>query len=163
MFQKPIYNFLYSLILVLITAFICSYFTRIGMQNFYHNLQLSALNPPNYVFPIVWTIIYAFLVISFDMILNHTDRNQIRPAAQIFILNLFLQALWTFIFFYNGYFLVGFAILVVLDFLTMAMIKIFYDIRQNAGLLLIPYLIWLLFATYLNWSIMDLNGITYNF
>lgn len=163
MFEKPLYNFLYSLILVLITAAICSYFNRFGMQNFYSQLNLSVLTPPNVVFPIVWTLLYASLVISFDMVLNHTDINKVRPAAQAFSLNLFLQVLWTFVFFYYAYFLVGFAVLAVLDLVTAAMIKIFYDINKKAGLLLIPYMLWLLFATYLNWAVVSLNGATFIF
>lgn len=162
MFEKPLYNFLYSLISVLLTAVVCSYFNRIGMQNFYSEINLSALTPPNIVFPIVWTILYAILVVSFDLVLNHGDKQKIRPAAQAFILNLFLQALWTFVFFYNAYFLVGFAILVVLDFVVAAMIKMFYDVNKTAGLLLIPYMLWLLFATYLNWAVVDLNGATFD-
>ena len=160
MFEKPLYNFLYSLISVLLTAVVCSYFNRIGMQNFYSEINLSVLTPPNIVFPIVWTLLYAILVISFDLVLNHADKQKVRPAAQAFILNLFLQALWTFVFFYNAYFLVGFAILVVLDFVVAAMIKMFYDVNKTAGLLLIPYMLWLLFATYLNWAVVNLNGVT---
>ena len=163
MFEKPLYNFLYSLTLVLITAAICSYFNHFGMQNFYSEINLSSLTPPNVVFPIVWTLLYASLVISFDMVLNHTDITKVRPAAQVFVLNLFLQALWTFVFFYNAYFLIGFAVLVVLDFVAAAMIKIFYNINKKAGLLLIPYMLWLLFATYLNWAVVNLNGATFIF
>lgn len=163
MFEKPFYNFLYSLILVLATAAICSYFNRIGMRNFYSELNLSVLTPPNVVFPIVWTLLYALLVITFDIVLNHTDMTKIRPAAQVFTLNLFLQVLWTFVFFYYAYFLVGFAVLVLLDFVTAVMMKIFYDINKRAGLLLIPYLLWLLFATYLNWAVVNLNGATFIF
>ncbi len=162
MFEKPLYNFLYSLILVLITAFICSYFNRFGMQNFYSEINLSVLTPPNMVFPIVWTILYATLVIAFDMVLNHADKQKVRPAAQVFTLNLFLQALWTYVFFYNAYFLVGFAVLVVLYFVTLAMMKIFYGIDKKAVWLLVPYMLWLLFATYLNWAVVDLNGATFN-
>ena len=162
MFEKPLYNFMYSLILVLITAFICSYFNRFGMQNFYSEINLSVLTPPNMVFPIVWTILYATLVIAFDMVLNHADKQKVRPAAQVFTLNLFLQALWTYVFFYNAYFLVGFAVLVVLYFVTLAMMKIFYGIDKKAVWLLVPYMLWLLFATYLNWAVVDLNGATFN-
>lgn len=162
MFEKPLYNFMYSLILVLITAFICSYFNRFGMQNFYSEINLSVLTPPNMVFPIVWIILYATLVIAFDMVLNHADKQKVRPAAQAFTLNLFLQALWTYVFFYNAYFLVGFAVLVVLDFVTLAMMKIFYGIDKKAVWLLVPYMLWLLFATYLNWAVVDLNGATFN-
>jgi len=163
MFEKPLYNFLYSLILVLITAFVCSYFNHFGMQNFYSQINLSALTPPNIVFPIVWTFLYATLVIAFDLVLNHEEKQKIRPAAQVFTLNLFLQAVWTYVFFYNAYFLVGFAVLVVLDFVTMAMIKIFYAMDKKAGILLIPYMLWLLFATYLNWAVVNLNGDTFVF
>ena len=91
MFEKPLYNFLYSLISVLLTAVVCSYFNRIGMQNFYSEINLSVLTPPNIVFPIVWTILYAILVVSFDLVLNHGDKQKIRPAAQAFILNLFFN------------------------------------------------------------------------
>ena len=65
-------------------------------------------------------------------------------------------------FFYNAYFLVGFAMLVVLDFVTAATMKMFYDVNKTAGLLLIPYMLWLLFATYLNWAVVDLNGATFD-
>ena len=95
------------------------------------------------------------------MVLNRADKQKLRPAAQVFTLNLFLQALWTFVFFYNAYFLVGFAILVVLNFVAFAMIKIFYAVSKPAGLLLIPYMLWLLFAAYLNWAVVDLNGATF--
>ena len=161
MFGKPFYNFLYSLFLVLVTAFICSYFNNFGMKNFYSEINLSVLTPPDYVFPIVWVILYALLVVAFDLVLNHADKQKIRVAAQFFILNLFLQALWTYVFFYNAYFLIGFAVLIVLDLVTLAMIKIFYDIDKKAGLLLVPYLLWVLFASYLNWAVVNLNGATF--
>lgn len=163
MFEKPLYNFLYSLILVLVTAAVCSYFNNFGMQNFYSQINLSVLTPPNMVFPIVWGFLYVILVISFDMVLNHGEKQKIRLAAQVFTLNLFLQTVWTYIFFYNAYFLLGFAVLAVMDFVTLVMIKIFYAIDKKAGLILIPYIIWLLFATYLNWAVTDLNGAIFYF
>ena len=52
--------------------------------------------------------------------------------------------------------------LVVLDFVTLAMMKIFYGIDKKAVWLLVPYMLWLLFSTYLNWAVIDLNGATFN-
>ena len=163
MFQKPFYNFLYSLFLVGLTAYASSYFNRIGMEKFYSNLTLSVLNPPDYVFPVVWLILYVMLIISFDRVLNYPDKQVIRPAAQMFTLNMFLQVVWCYVFFGNAYFLVGFAILVLLNFVNMYMIKQFYSLDKLSAWLLIPYQLWLLFAAYLNWAVVDLNGITYNF
>lgn len=157
MFEKPFYNFLYSLILVLITAGFCSYFNRIGMENFYAEINLSRFNPPNIVFPIVWTVLYAILIFSFDTVLNSADKGLLRPAATLFTLDLFLQVLWTFVFFYNASFFAGFVVLVVLDFVTAVMMWFFYQINRVAGLMLILYFIWLLYATYLNWAVVILN------
>lgn len=157
MFQKPFYNFLYSLFLIMLTAGFCSYFNRVGMVTFYENINLSGFTPPNMVFPIVWAILYALLVFAFDAVLNYARKDRIRPAATLFTLNLFLQVLWTFVFFYNAAFFSGFIVLVILDFVTAVMIWLFYQISRAAGIALIPYFIWLLFATYLNWAVVVLN------
>lgn len=157
MFDKPVYNFLYSLILVLVTAAFCSYFNRIGMQNFYSDIKLSALTPPNIVFPFVWAVLYILLTMAFYFVLNNADKTLIRPAATLFTFNMFLQVLWTFVFFYNAYFFSGFMVLIILDFAGALLVWAFYQINRTAGLMLIPYFLWLLFATYLNWAVVLLN------
>ena len=163
MFAKPFYNFLYSLFLVLITAAFCSYFNNIGMEKFYFSLQLSALNPPDYVFPIVWIILYALMTIAFDLILNTENKEKIQQAAQLFTTNLFLQVIWTYVFFYNGFFFAGLVVLILLDIVTVWLIYAFYQLHKIAALMLTPYFIWLLFATYLNWAVIQLNGYNYAF
>ena len=157
MFDKPVYNFLYSLILVLVTAAFCSYFNRIGMQNFYSDIKLSALTPPNIVFPFVWAVLYILLTMAFYFVLNNADKTLIRPAATLFTFNMFLQVLWTFVFFYNAYFFSGFMVLIILDFAGALLVWAFYQINRTSGLMLIPYFLWLLFATYLNWAVVLLN------
>lgn len=157
MFEKPFYNFLYSLFLVLITAGFCSYFNRVGMVSFYSEINISGLTPPNMFFPIVWAVLYAILIFAFDMVLNSENKYLLRPAATLFTFNLFLQVLWTYVFFYNAYFGAGFTVLVILDFVTAVMMWFFYKIDRVAGLILIPYFIWVLFATYLNWAVVILN------
>jgi tryptophan-rich sensory protein len=109
------------------------------------------------VFPIVWTLLYALSVFAFDIVLNSENKALIRPAATLFTLNLFLQVLWTFVFFYNAYFFSGFMVLIILDFAGALLIWAFYQINRTSGLMLIPYFLWLLFATYLNWAVVLLN------
>lgn len=169
MFKKPIYNFLYSLFLVLLTAGFSSYFNRLGMKNFYSYIKLSALTPPNIVFPFVWMVLYALLALSFDMILNAKNNNQqkksenLRDCSLIFITNLFLHVLWSFVFFYNAYFLAAFAIIICLACAAVLMVDCFYKVQKTAAMLLIPYVAWLLFAAYLNWVVVELNGVAYAF
>lgn len=157
MFKNPYLNFIFSLISVVITYLLCGYFNRIGMQNFYTDIQKSALTPPNFVFPIVWTILYALMVLAFDTVLNIHDKN-IKPAIWLFLGNLFLQILWTFVFFAQAQFLCGLIILMILDLVASVTITRFYHLHKVAAYLLAPYLLWLLFATYLNWIIVLLNG-----
>lgn len=163
MFKNSILNFIYSVVLVGITYAFCRYFNDIGMQGFYNKIQLSSLTPPNYVFPIVWIILYTLLVISFDMILNHPDKQQVWIPVQMFIVNLFLQVVWSFLFFAKAYFMIAFAVIVVLFFASLYLTQRYYFLRKAAAYMLIPYNLWILFAAYLNWAVVDLNGADYTF
>ncbi len=157
MFKNSFSNFAFSLTAVVITYLLCGYFNRIGMQNFYADIQKSALTPPNFVFPIVWTILYALMILAFDAVLNIHDKN-IKPAIWLFLSNLVLQILWTFAFFAQAQFLCGLIILMVLDLVASVTITSFYRLHKISAYLLAPYLLWLMFATYLNWIVVMLNG-----
>ena len=158
MFEKPFYNFLYSFVLVLITAAFCMYFNGAAMSGFYPQIKVSEFTPPDIYFSVVWCILYILSVLSFYFVLNSNKKALIQPAATVFIFNMFLQVLWCFVFFYNAQFLAGFTVLVVLDVITLFMIFLFYKINKLSGIMLIPYFLWLLFATFLNWMVVDLNG-----
>ncbi len=157
MFQNAYLNFIFSLLIILITAGFCSYFNQVGMANFYASIQKSALTPPNIVFPIVWGVLYVLLVLAFDIILNSSVEYK-KSAIIQFLFNMLLQIIWCYFFFNNGNFLIGFVILIILDFATALLIEQFYKIDRTAGGLLLPYVAWLLFATYLNWVVVALNG-----
>lgn len=160
MFKESYQNFIFSLFIVLTTAGLCSYFNKIGMTNFYSDIQLSSLNPPNFIFPAVWTVLYVLLVIAFDLVLDNKEQSPL-PVTWSFILNMLLQVLWCYAFFGKGYFLAGYIIILVLIVSTIFLIFQFYHRNHIAAYMLIPYLLWLLFAAYLNWSVYDLNGINY--
>lgn len=157
MFKNSYYNFLFSLFVVMITGILCSWFNRIGMASFYEQIQKSALTPPNFVFPIVWAILYILLVLAFDIILNVREKS-ITPEIWLFLCNMLLQVLWCWAFFNNGQFMTALIILIILDIITALLITRFYALDFVAGLLLIPYMVWLLFATYLNGAVVALNG-----
>lgn len=163
MFKNSILNFIYSVVLVGITYAFCRYFNDIGMAGFYHKIQLSSLTPPDYVFPIVWIVLYTLLIISFDMVLNHPDKQQVWIPVQMFLVNLFLQVVWSFLFFAKGYFVMAFSAVVVLFFASLYLTQRYYYLNKIAAYMLVPYNLWILFAAYLNWAVVDLNGANYTF
>ncbi len=163
MFKNMLSRFLYAFLAVGVTAGLCGYLNDFGLNTFYTKIDLPVLTPPNNVFPLAWSILYILLIISTTMVLSSADTAKIKSALQIFWLNMLLQIIWTYVFFYSGMFLAGFFVLVLLDFITVLLIDAYFRMRKTAGYLLLPYLFWLLFATYLNWGVIDLNGNAYVF
>jgi len=153
--RHPLTNFLTALSLVALTALWCGYYNRFAMENYYGSLVKPFLTPPDYIFPIVWAVLYILLIIAFDFILNGKNSSF---AVKLFMAVLLLQIFWSYLFFYKGLFLVGFAVIAVKCFVTAATLNEFYHRNRFAGLLLVPYLLWVLFAAYLNWGVADLNG-----
>lgn len=121
----------------------------------YNTLEKPFLSPPSIAFPIVWTILYILMGISYGRLKekNINDKN----VKTIYYLQLFVNALWSIIFFVFKLRLLAFVWIILLDILVFVMINIFYSKDKKAGLLQIPYLIWTLFATYINLFIYILN------
>ena len=121
----------------------------------YNDLIQPSFAPPSFLFPIVWTILYVLMGVSYGILenkgLNDSEINS------IYYLQLTVNALWTFIFFVFKWRLFAFIWILILDVLVIDMIIKFYKKNKTAGLLQIPYLIWILFATILNFSVYLLN------
>lgn len=163
MFQKSFYNFLFSLFIVVLTAFLCSYFNRIGMQSFYDAIKLPAITPPNYVFPIAWLILYTLLTFAYAKILDNRQNRHLIFHSILFLLNMLLQIIWTYAFFAKGMFLWGLVIIVLLDIETLVLMLLSHKQNRSTTLLLIPYILWLLYATAINFGVYTLNGSQYVF
>lgn len=121
----------------------------------YNTLQKPFLSPPSILFPIVWTILYILMGISYGIL----QSNQLadKKINTIYYLQLAVNALWSIFFFTLKWRLFAFLWIILLDVLVIVMIKRFYDKNKTAGLLQIPYIIWTLFATYLNLGVYLLN------
>ncbi len=122
----------------------------------YDNLQKPIFSPPSIVFPIVWTILYILMGVSYGILKSKglTDSK----INSIYYLQLAVNALWSIFFFVFKWRLFSFLWIVLLAILVAKMIEIFYNKNKLAGLLQIPYLIWILFASYLNLGVYLLNG-----
>ena len=148
--MKKGFKFFYAAAAVLLTAYICSALTRIGIDGWYNNFDKPLLTPPNIVFPIVWSIIYVLLILATFIVLRDGDSTQRNKANNLFITQLALQILWCFSFFAQGQIGLSMLVIILLDIVVYKMITVFYEIRKLSGWLLYPYYWWLIFATFLN-------------
>lgn len=121
----------------------------------YNALQKPPLAPPGSLFPIVWTILYILMGISYGILKSNNLTNQ--ETDKIYYLQLGVNALWSIFFFVFEWRLFSFVWIILLVILVALMIRQFYNKNKVAGLLQIPYLLWVLFASYLNISIYLLN------
>lgn len=121
----------------------------------YNYLAKPFLSPPGYLFPIIWSILYVLMGISYGRLKN-LDLNDSKIEL-IYYIQLLVNALWSIFFFVLKWRLFSFFWILLLLILVIIMIYRFYQKDKLAGLLQLPYLIWILFASYLNLSIYLLN------
>lgn len=121
----------------------------------YNSLQKPPLSPPSIVFPIMWTILYILMGISYGM-LDSKGLND-KSVKSIYYVQLFVNALWSIFFFTLKWRLFSFLWILLLEVLVFMMIVEFYKKNKVSGLLQIPYILWCLFASYLNFAIYLLN------
>ncbi len=121
----------------------------------YNSLQKPFLSPPSLVFPIVWTILYILMGVSYGRLKEKAlvDNN----ISFIYYLQLVVNALWPIFFFVFKWRLFSFFWILLLVVLVILMAIKFYKKDKIAGLLQVPYVIWTVFATYLNFGIYLLN------
>ena len=121
----------------------------------YNDLIKPILSPPGIVFPIAWTIIYLLIGISYTLL---KEKGEVaKETKQLYYSQLVFNYLWTFIFFVFKLRLLSVLWIIILDVLVIVMTYQFYKQNKLSGILLIPYILWLIFATYLNISIYFLN------
>ncbi|WP_315070935.1 TspO/MBR family protein [uncultured Clostridium sp.] len=130
-----------------------------NMNSIYQSLNKPFFAPPSIIFPIVWTILYILMgIASYMVYIKKSKTVDVSSAIFVYLIQLLLNFLWTIIFF--GFKLYGLAFLelLILIIFVILTIKRFYDkAGKKAALLMLPYLIWLIYAAVLNFFIWMLN------
>lgn len=123
----------------------------------YESLNKPAWTPPNWVFPIVWPILYLMMAVSAWIIWKDFGFRQAREGLRWFSIQLVLNAAWSWLFF--GEHLIGTALgeILLLWVAILFTIMLFWEQNQTAGWLLFPYLIWISYASVLNYTIFQMN------
>ncbi|MEJ2306479.1 MAG: tryptophan-rich sensory protein [candidate division WOR-3 bacterium] len=147
-----------SIIICQLAGIIGSIFTTPAIPTWYANINKPTFRPPNWVFAPVWTTLFLLMGIALFLIwrkgLNEKD---IKIAIAVFAFQLVLNTLWSFLFFGLESPFAAFIEIIFLWVAILASIILFFRISRLAGALLIPYILWVSFASILNFSIWRLN------
>ena len=129
-----------------------------GGSGDYRALNQPPLSPPGWLFPIVWTVLYLLMgYSSYRVYTAEKSPALTQRALKLYIAQLAVNFLWPLVFFALQWYLAAFFVLVVLWVLIFLTLRDFSKIDEIAGDLLIPYILWVTFAGYLNISIYFLN------
>jgi len=127
------------------------------MNNWYASLNRPPLTPPGWIFSPVWTILYIMIAIAIILYYRTPAKPHVRLITSVLVVHLATNFSWTWLFFGQQTPGLAFIDIVILDLTLVLLICAFWKTRQLAGALLLPYLGWVLFATYLNAGFYWLN------
>lgn len=150
--------FILNLAITLFVGYLGSWFTLSSVKTWYVTINKPSFNPPDWIFPPVWTSIFILIAIAAYRIWQKKDQIQHFPrTVAVYLIQLILNLLWSFIFFYSRQ--IGVALFEIVALLLVVIFNawVFYKIDKIAGMLFIPYILWLSFATVLTYNIFVLN------
>jgi translocator protein len=132
--------------------------SRFGPGDWYAHLAKPSFNPPAWVFAPVWTLLYLVMGLAAWLVWRERAVARVGPALSLFLVQLILNATWSWLFF--DLHRIGWALvdLAALWLAIGATLLAFWACRPLAGLLMVPYLLWVSFAALLNFAIWRLNG-----
>ena len=156
-FKNIIPNLVFAAISLLV-GILSALLTK-GNMNIYDTVTTPKLAPPAGLFPIVWTVLFILMGIGAGEIYKRRESASVasKKAFIYFSLQLFVNFLWSILFFNAMQFLLCVFVLLALILLVVLMIVSFYTVKPLAAFLQLPYIVWLLFALYLNIGIVLMN------
>lgn len=153
-----------SILLLIVCISLChsaglvgSLFTLDTIPTWYASLNKPFFQPPNWLFGPVWLVLYTLMGISLYLIVREKWKTKVKIAASVFLIHLVLNGLWSIIFFGWKDIALALILIVAIWMMIILCMTLFAEINKTAAWLLLPYLLWVSFATVLNLSILKLN------
>jgi benzodiazapine receptor len=150
------FKLIFSIVICQLAGVIGSFFTVSSVSTWYVTLNKPFFNPPSWLFGPVWITLYFLMGISLYLIWNNVDKDT-KSARIVFFVQLGLNTLWSLLFFGLKSPFLAFIEIIVLWLFILLNILFFYQKSKAASYLLIPYFVWVSFASVLNFSIFYLN------
>lgn len=156
--KKEFFQLIFFILLCQLTGILGSFITIDAIPIWFATLNKPWFNLPNWLFGPVWTLLYAFMGVSIYLIwqMDRTDE-KVKYALKLFFIQLFLNGIWTPLFFGIKRLDIALLEIILLWVCIVLTIKAFYPLSKKAAWLLVPYFLWVSFATVLNASILYLN------
>ncbi len=154
----PVLVFILCLALPLAIGGLGGFLTFQSVKTWYVTLHKPTFNPPNWIFGPVWTTLYILMgIASFLVWQKRKESSMYKSAVAIYLIQLVLNLMWSYLFFYKHQ--IGWALAEIVLLLTMIVVNavVYYKINKTAAWLYLPYILWVSFATYLTYSIFTLN------
>jgi len=156
--QNKILIFIVSMLIPIFAGLIGSFATSSQIPSWYESLNKPSFTPPTYIFSIVWTILYLMMGVALYLVLlKGWSKIKVRNAVYIFLLQLLLNVSWSIVFFGFHQILLALIALVTLLFILTFTICQFSNLSKIAAWLLVPYLLWAIFAFFLNFAFSVVN------
>lgn len=147
-----------SILIAQLAGIIGSIFTSSSVSTWYQSLIKPDFTPPSWIFAPVWIILYLLMGIALYLIWSKGFKNKhVRIAIYVFITQLILNSLWSFLFFGLKSPLYAFIEIIILWVIILINVILFYRISKISAYLLLPYILWVTFASVLNFTILLLN------
>ena len=144
--------------LVLLLGFASARLVPTGSDNLWYAALIKPVEtPPDWAFPVAWTTIYVLMGLALAMIINARGSRLRGPAILLFALSLAANLIWSPLFFGAHQVFWALVLIVIMFVLALATTFVFGRVRSSAAWLMVPYLLWLLYAGMLNWKIDQLN------
>ena len=153
--RNDLYGYGISIAIAELTGLLAQLFSNM-QSGFFETLAQPPLSPPGWLFPVVWTLLYALMGIAAYRVYNSKAENK-AAALVLYGLQLFVNFLWPIVFFRFRAYLAAFVVLILLWIGIVLTLWEFYKSDERAGDLMIPYLLWVTFAAYLNLGVYLLN------
>ena len=123
----------------------------------YKNLTKPMFSPPDWVFPPMWGFLYLIIIVSLLIYFKSSNWSSKKKGYFFFGIQMILNLIWSPVFFGLKNMLLALVIVILMDVFVILTIREFYKVSKISGILLVPYLLWILFATYLNAGYLILN------
>ncbi|WP_254536373.1 TspO/MBR family protein [Halomarina litorea] len=155
--ERPLLTLAAAVLVCELVGITGAVFTATGVESWYTTLERPELAPPNWVFGPVWTTLYALMGVAAWLVWREGRGRELQVALGLFGVQLALNFAWSFVFFGAQEILWALVVIVALLAAIVATMGAFWRIDRRAALLLVPYLAWVSFATYLNYAFWVLN------
>lgn len=151
-------NYLIIPLITIVVGYLGNIITNQGLDGWYYNLNLPNIAPAGWFIGLMWSIIYVLTTISALIVWNKLKKDKdFKLIISLFIVNAFLNWFWTYLFFGMNLIYTALLEMIILNIINLWLIVILRKKNLLASVLLIPYFIWVSFATYLTYLILTLN------